>query len=36
METKYLIEKEQFCSGTNIELLFASSLHESGLIQLEK
>lgn len=35
METKYLIEIEQFCAGNNIELSFISSLHESGLIQLE-
>ncbi len=35
METKYLIEIEQFCTVNNIELSFISSLHESGLIQLE-
>ena len=36
METKYLIEVEQFCTVNNIELSFVSSLHESGLIQFEK
>lgn len=36
METKYLIEVEQFCTVNNIELSFVSSLQESGLIQFER
>lgn len=36
METKYLIEVEQFCAGNNVELSFVTTLHKSGLIELEE